>query len=205
MNANWKGSTSSLITSLSLLAKTLAMIRYMELESEMGQKSLTRTAPRHFNRTSKYDLLMHSSPQLPIRNSSKVSNSLMKKTGNPSGPGAPSPFSPLIAESTSCSIKGLTNTSSCSADTLTTPLPYQCHRFGGRTVWSGLLKHNLLPEARRIPPPPPTLAVFGSIASCHLSQGESTLCWHRLPSTTVDAIIVSSPYLLSNLLWPLWL
>ena len=74
MNVDWKGSTGSLITSLSLLAKTLAMIRYMELESEMGRKSLTHTAPGHFGRRNKYDLLIRSSLRLPVQSSSRVLN-----------------------------------------------------------------------------------------------------------------------------------
>ena len=62
IKANWRGLTSSPITSLNLLTKTFAMTRWIELDREIGQKSPTLAAPRDFGRRKRCDLLSLSRP-----------------------------------------------------------------------------------------------------------------------------------------------
>ena len=70
--ADWKGLIKGGKTVRSRLAKTLAMIRYKEFDSEIGRKSRTCSAPGTLGMSTIYTLLRRSRLQRPTRKSSNV-------------------------------------------------------------------------------------------------------------------------------------
>ena len=121
-------------------AKSFAKIKYIELDKEMGLKSSMSTAHCCLGMSTTRGRLIRfifSSPWWKSSTACITSTptvtqlSRKKKTRRPSGPGAPSPFKPWMADRTSSSINGRTSACCCDAKSLVISRPDHRLRLQG--------------------------------------------------------------------------